>query len=482
MEFLEGLKGIIDALGASVLLPILIFLFAIVLGTNVGRAFRSAVIIGVAFIGINLVIGLMWGALSDVSQAIVTNTGIQRDIIDVGWPSAAAIAFSSSVGLWVIPIALGVNIVLLLLKVTKTLNIDLWNFWHFAFIGSLIVAATGNLGLGLAAAALSAAVMLFFADWTAPAVQKFYGLPGISIPHGTSAPALLLAIPINWVLDRIPGVKDLDADPDAVQRRFGPTFGDPMVMGLVIGLILGLIGFLPQWTRDGSFQNFLVATLVLSVNLAAVMVLLPRMVRILMEGLIPISEAAREFMKRRASDREVYIGLDSAILIGHPAVISSALILVPIAILLSVILPGNRILLFADLAVIPFVLAILGPITRGNIVRTVIIGTIILAIGFYIGMALSPLMTETARAAAFTIPENAAQIVSIADGFIWLPWFFLTLARSLGYFGLLIIAVLLAAGIYFYQRNQNSWEYMAGGPEPEKVAKGKAAAKPAPAK
>jgi PTS system galactitol-specific IIC component len=213
------------------------------------------------------------------------------------------------------------------------------------------------------------------------------------------------------------------------------------------------------------------------------MVLLPRMVRILMEGLIPISEAAREFMKRRASDREVYIGLDSAILIGHPAVISSALILVPIAILLSVILPGNRILLFADLAVIPFVLAILGPITRGNIIRTVIIGTVILAIGFYVGMALSPLMTEAARAANFTIPENAAQIVSIGDGFIWLPWFFLVMARVLGYIGLLIVAALLGAGMYFYSRNQKAWEYAAGGPEPEVVGKkGKAAAKPAPAK
>ncbi len=91
--FLEGLQGFINALGSFVLLPIFIFIFAVALGTKVGRAFRSAVIIGVAFVGINLVIGLMWGALTDVSQAIVTNTGIQRDIVDVGWPSAAAIAF-----------------------------------------------------------------------------------------------------------------------------------------------------------------------------------------------------------------------------------------------------------------------------------------------------------------------------------------------------------------------------------------------------
>jgi galactitol PTS system EIIC component len=118
----------------------------------------------------------MWGSLENVSQAMVKSLNIQRDIVDVGWPSAAAIAFGSPVGLWVIPIALLVNVILLALKVTKTLNIDLWNFWHFAFIGSLIAAATGNLTLGLAAAAVAAAVMLFFADWTAPAVQKFYNL------------------------------------------------------------------------------------------------------------------------------------------------------------------------------------------------------------------------------------------------------------------------------------------------------------------
>ena len=149
LAFLEGLQGAINALGSFVLLPVFIFIFAVILGTNVGKAFRSAITIGVAFVGINLVIGLMWGALTDVSQAIVTNTGIQRDIVDVGWPSAAAIAFGSSVGLWVIPIALLVNVVMLLLRLTKTLNVDVWNFWHFAFAGSLIVAATDNLVLGL---------------------------------------------------------------------------------------------------------------------------------------------------------------------------------------------------------------------------------------------------------------------------------------------------------------------------------------------
>ncbi len=462
--FLTSLKGIIDALGATVLLPVLIFFFALILGAKPGRAFRSAVIIGVAFIGINLIIGLMWGALTDVAQAIVKNTGITRDIVDVGWPSAAAIAFGSNVGLWVIPIALLVNVVMLALRLTKTLNVDIWNFWHFAFTGSLVVAVTGNLFMGIVAAALVAGFMLFFADWTAPAVQKFYNLPGISIPHGTSAGYVPLAIPLNWLIDKIPGLKKWDADPETIQKKLGPTAGDPMILGLIIGIVLGVIGFLKMGTVDGNWQGFIVNVLKLGINLAAVMVLLPRMVSILMEGLIPISEAAREFMQKRASKREIYIGLDSAILIGHPAVISAALLLVPIAILLSVILPGNRILLFADLAVIPFVIAIFGPLTRGNIIRMVIIGTFTLIIGFYVGNALAPLMTQAAAAAGFAMPEGAALIISIADGFIWLPLFFVFLAQNLGWAGMGLLLVLLAALLFFYSKNAKKWEVMAGGP------------------
>jgi len=468
MGFLEALKAFVDTMGATVLLPVFIFIFAIALGTKVGRAFRSAVVIGVAFVGINLVIGLMLTSVTDVSQAMVQNLGIQRDIIDVGWPSAAAIAFGSSVGLWVIPLALAVNVLMLVLRLTKTLNIDVWNYWHFAFAGSLVVAATGNLWLGIATAAIVAGLMLFFADWTAPAVQSFYNLPGISIPHGTSSGYVPLAIPVNWVLDRIPGVKDLDVNPDTIQKRLGPTFGDPMVMGLLIGIVLGLLGYIPSIGEMG-FVAFLAAVLLLAVNFAAVMVLLPRMVQILMEGLIPISEAAREFMHKRAADREVYIGLDSAILIGHPSVISAALLLVPIAILLSVILPGNRILLFADLSVIPFVIAIFAPMTRGNIFRIVVIGTVALIIGFYVGNALAPLMTEAAIAANFAVPEEAVLITSIGDGFIWLPWFTTVLGDTLGWGGVAILFAFLAALLFFYSRSPRAWERAAGAPLPEEA-------------
>lgn len=453
---LVAIKSVFDSLGATIMLPIIIFLVGIILGSKPGKAFRAGIIIGIAFIGINLVIGLMWGTLSEVGQAIVTNLGVQKDIVDVGWPGAAAIAYGTKVGLWVIPIALLVNLIMLALKWTKTLNIDVWNFWHFAYLGSLVAIVSGNLVYGLIAAGLAAVLALFLADWTAPAVQKFYGLPGISIPHLTSAPGVPFAIVTNWIIDRIPGVKNWEVNDETIQKRLG-VFGDPVILGLLIGLVLGALGFY----NAGDAATVIVKILQTGMSLAAVMLLLPRMVQILMEGLIPLSEAAREFMNKKASGREFYIGLDSAILTGHTAAITSSLVIVPIAILLSIILPGNRVILFADLAVIPFVVAMYAPLMKGNIFRMIVAGTLELIAGFYIATAAAGAFTASAIESGFAIPEGAANITSIADGFMWTTAIFSGVGK-LGLIGLILMAAALGVVIFFYKKNEKAWEKIAG--------------------
>ncbi|QGZ64756.1 PTS galactitol transporter subunit IIC [Paraburkholderia acidisoli] len=459
---LTQIKAAIDALGPTVLLPIVIFVIALVLGAKAGKAFRAAVTIGVAFIGINLVLGLMFTSIGQVAQAIVTNTGIRRDILDVGWPSAAAIAFGSSVGLWVIPVAIAVNIALLLLRWTRTLNVDVWNFWHFAFVGSLVVAATDNLAYGIAVAAAVAALSLLFADWSARAVQQFYDVPGVSVPHLASAQILPIAIILNWVLDRIPGINKININTETIERRFG-VFGEPVVLGLVLGLVLGVIAFY----NAGSLDVVLAKILSTGMTLAAVMLLLPRMVKVLMEGLLPVSDAAQEFVRKRTGDRELLVGLDSAILIGHPSAISSSLILVPIAIILSVVLPGNRVILFADLAVIPFIVAMTAPLVKGNVFRMVVIGTVTLAIGFYVANALAPLFTHAAVASGFKLPKDALQITSVVDGFLWVPYVIITAIQWLGVGGIVLLFIVIAAAFAIYRRNSPGWEHAAGADEVE---------------
>lgn len=470
---METAKAIVDfllGLGPSVMLPIIIFILGLVLRAPAGRAFRAALMIGVGFVGIGLVIGLLVNNLGPAAQAMVERFGVRLEVIDVGWPAAAAIAFGSRIATLIIPVAILVNIVMLVLRLTKTVNVDIWNFWHFAFTGALVHAATGSFTWGLVAAAINAAIALFLADWTAPAIQEFYALPGISLPHGFSAAYVPIAIPVNRVINLIPGLRDLKADPDTIRERFG-VFGEPILVGLVLGIVIGALGY----GGVGATREWITKILVLGMAMAGVMVLLPRMVALLMEGLIPISEAAREFMVKRFAGREFYIGLDSAIAIGHPAAISAALVLVPITLLLAVVLPGNRVLPFGDLATIPFLVAMFAPITRGNVIRSVIVGTIAIGAGLYIATSMSGLHTTIAQASGFEFPAGATTIASICDGANPLTWFLLTLF-SIPILGLIVTLVILGLAIFFFKRNPRAWMIWAGASE-EKATESAAAEK-----
>lgn len=130
-QVLAAISSHITTLGPSVVLPILITLFGLGLGLSFSRAFRAGITIGIGFIGINLVIGLLGEQVAPAAQAMATNFGVKLSVVDVGWPSSAAIAFGSTIGAVIIPVGLVVNIVLLLTGLTRTLDIDLWNYWHW---------------------------------------------------------------------------------------------------------------------------------------------------------------------------------------------------------------------------------------------------------------------------------------------------------------------------------------------------------------
>lgn len=67
------------ALGPTVILPVFIFIIGLGFGTGAGTAFRSGLTIGVGFVGINLVVGLLVDNLGPAAQAIVLNFGKKID-------------------------------------------------------------------------------------------------------------------------------------------------------------------------------------------------------------------------------------------------------------------------------------------------------------------------------------------------------------------------------------------------------------------
>ncbi len=419
-------------LGPSVMMPIMIFILCMIFLMPLGRSVRAALLIGIGFVGINLVIGLLVGALGPPAQAMVHNIGVKLTVLDVGWPVAAAVAFGTvSIVPWIFVLGILMNLGLIALNWTKTLDVDMWNYWHFIFGAAFVYAITNNFVLAIFIGLLTELVILKLADFVGPVIQDYYNLPGITTPHLDTVGYSPIGWVFNKILDRIPWVNTLEADPGSIQERYG-VLGEPMVVGTVLGLIIGLLGFYPQ--LGSNFGSALSKILTTGITLGAAMLILPRMVAILMEGLVPLSEGAQRFIQTRFPGRELYIGLDGAILVGFPNNITVGLILVPITLIVAVLMSLinlNHMLPFTDLAVLPFFAIWANTWSRGNIVRGVIIGTAFIVFLLTLGTFLAPAQTQLAQAAHFSVSnlpagtqmsslDTGAHLVPFALAFPWL--------------------------------------------------------------
>lgn len=391
-------------MGASVMLPIILFIVGLCFRMKPGQAFKSGLTVGIGFVGINAVIGILTANVGPAAQAMVRNAGIHLSAADVGWPALSAITWGLPIAPFVIPLTIIIDIIMLVTNTTRTVDVDMWNYWHFALCGTLVYYATHNFWCGLLASAIICVITFKLADWAAPMGEKYFNLPGISLPTVSSATFWPIGLVGNWILDKIPGVRKINWNPKHIQKRFG-VMGEPMMVGLILGIIFGLLARYP-----------LTKVLTTGVNLAAVMLILPRMTRILLEGLMPISQAVQKFMTRRFPDKKnLFIGLDIAVAIGNPSVISTGLLLTPIAVVLAFILPGNHTLPLADLSNLAVFCSMMVLACRGNIFRGLIVSIPCIIGDLYISSALAPIITRMARGVHFA-QAKGTEITAFLDG------------------------------------------------------------------
>ncbi|MCQ4117148.1 PTS galactitol transporter subunit IIC [Ligilactobacillus sp. MP3] len=368
---MQVLQYIVD-LGATVMIPIVIFIVGLIFGNGIGKSLKSGISVGIGFTGISLVISLLTDNLGKAAEAMAKNFHLGLNVVDVGWPGTSPLAWASNLGLVAIVVSIIVNAIMLLTKMTKVVNVDIWNIWHMAFTGAIVQIATGSFTWGIVAIVIHAIIAFKLGDIFKPVTDNFFELEGISIPHGSSATMGIFAKPIDDLIEAIPGLRDINISSKTIEKKFG-VFGQPSIIGAVLGLIIGLLA---GFSVGKSLQ--------LAIQMAAVMVLMPVVVKYIMEGLIPISESAKKIMDKHFKNSEFTIGMDPALLLGDADVIAAGLLFVPITLLIAMLMPGNRILPFGDLATIGFFIAIATGVHKGNIFRTLISGSVIMTITLWI--------------------------------------------------------------------------------------------------
>ena len=301
------LKQVVDyvlGLGPSIFLPIIMILIGLVIKMKFRKAVIAGITLGVAFTGMSLILGFMFETISPVATAFVQNTGIQLSTVDVGWAPMSAIAWAWPYALFMFPVQIVVNLIMLGLNLTNVLNVDMWNVWGKIFTATMVVAISGSLVLGFVAAVIQIIIELKTAQVLQKRIQNVTNIPGVTCTHYMTFQAAMM-YPVNALLDKIPAIRESKADAEKLKSKIG-VFGENSVMGFIIGAILALLA---GYTVSDTLQ--------IAIKVATSLILFPMVAKLFMQSLAPIADAAGSYMKNKYKDREIYIGLDWPFLAGQ---------------------------------------------------------------------------------------------------------------------------------------------------------------------
>lgn len=404
MDVFKNLIESIFEFKAYVMLPIFIIIIGIIIRMKPAELLISALKLGTGFAGVFIVFGFFVDNIRPAVEMILLERNLNFPVLDVGWPPLAAITWGSSIAPLSIPFIILINIVMLATKTCRTIYIDIWNYWHLACIGALLLNVTENYLIAFLSITLLTIYSIKNADWAAPYIKRELGLSSITIAPVSVIGILPFTELMDRVYDRIPRLKNWTFNPHSEKSRWS-YFTEPTVIGFIMGIILGISASYP-----------IKLTLELGIHIGAVMFLLPKCGEYIGEGLTPLSTTMKERINRLFSDRkELYVAVDTGILLSNKSVMITGLILMIIALLTALVLPGNRTLPLGDLPNIISVMSISVLVYRGNVIRSVLTGIPVIVTFLLISSHMAELFTELSQQAGMSFGDGQL-ITAFTDG------------------------------------------------------------------
>ncbi|MPW25484.1 PTS galactitol transporter subunit IIC [Alkalibaculum sp. M08DMB] len=373
------------AFNSTVTIVGIILIVSLLAKVGIKKAITGALKVSIGLQGIFIVVDLVQSAMVSPINNIITLYGLNKSIVDIGW-GTVGYAFGNHYGYFGVFVFLIINVFLVSIKFTQTLYVDVFNTWRGMLLGGMVGVATGNLWIATFAVVIFHIIDIKAADIAAPYIEKINNFPpGGSWPHGTHFSfQAVMAMPIVWVLRKTPVIKDINVQAETIEEKFG-IFGETTVMGTILGIGIGLFS-----------QIGIMESLLLGVKMAAAFLLMPRMCAILVEGWFPIIKAARKILVGKLKRDDVRIALDCSTVIGHSAVIPTTLIMYPIALLISLFLPGNYMIASISLIIVLWESAAVNSITGGNIFHNIITLSIIICFFCWGATIMAGPMTDLA--------------------------------------------------------------------------------------
>ena len=415
-------------IGPVIIIPSILFLLGLIATRNFLKNLLYCVYVFIGMFGIAIMLTLLVNFFTPLVETIVAASAKEFTIVDIGWIASGQVILNSPINLYIIIALLAVNLLMLLLRMTRTINIDIWSWWILLMAGSMILAVTEIQWLGILIAIIIYTVTLVIGDIYAPSLERYYGISGVSNPqtqYVTWAPVTHL---INFVLNKIPGIRRVHIFYAEIQYKLG-FFAEPLILGFLLGFIIGII------TRFQTLlivpQQSLLFALGKGLELSIIMILLPRFVNILYKGLSPAVNNILSFINRRITKRELYLGMDAIVFAGHPSVVILSIIVIPLSVYIATVLPGNNIIPAADLIIIPFILIWAVAPSRGDIFRSFISAMVIVPLTLWIAGDMGSLFTNFFDRYNIEVVEGVKNISSYGGGSNWLLWIILQIIKPI---------------------------------------------------
>lgn len=390
-------------LGAAPMMAIVLTLIALLFKVKPSRALEGGLKLGIAITGIGAIIDMLTNAFSGAMEDFVELTGLSLNITDVGWAPLATITWGSPYTLYFLLILVIVNVIMLIWKKTNTLDVDIFDVWHLAFVGLFSIWAGANLLIATVLVTFIGVLKIINADLMKPTFNDLLNAPESSVM--TTTHMNFMMNPIIMVFDKIfdklfPWLDKYDFDAAKLNNKIG-FWGSKFAIGIYLGIFVGLL------SGQSATEIF-----ELSFTAAVSLELFSLIGQWFIDAIEPLSQGITDFTSKRLKGRTLNIGIDWPFLAGRAEIWAAANVLAPIMLLEAMILPGNALLPLGGIIAMGVTPALL-VVTRGRIIRMIVIGAIELPIFLWAGTLAAPFVTNMAKNIG-AFPEGVAnsQLIS----------------------------------------------------------------------